>query len=171
MKTDELYAVWKADPTPENEAALVAGLTRHAHAVCKLTLKTQRSDIVNNAVYLAMTKHKTFKNKSRFSTWFHAIVRKLCMSDLRDKVRFEAENLDGVLEGITGSGIEAIEARLDLTKMLKTLPELHQKILKLTLQGLTRPEIAKELGVPVHTVQNRKREALELLRDKYALGG
>jgi RNA polymerase sigma factor (sigma-70 family) len=133
------------------EQELIAELKRYAYAICLLTLKQPRKDIVEESIQKALTHAKKFRNDSKFSTWFHAIVKNLCMSaqksDLKRRSRGEVSMED--LEDSDPESNQDVEAettaQIDLERVTEGLGELERQVLHLRMQGLSETEIAKEL--------------------------
>ncbi len=53
-----------------------------------------------------------------------------------------------------------------LYNYIKELPEGAGEIMELSIQGLTGPEIAKKLGITIHTVKTQKSRSFKFLREK-----
>ena len=83
---DVVFAQYQGATGPERfalELELVRLLQKHAHAVCYQVLRDHRPDLVNTAIYQALKHAKNFRGDSKFSTWFHTIILRRCISVLR----------------------------------------------------------------------------------------
>lgn len=84
----------------------------------------------------------------------------------------QRQELSGWPEGIvarlpatSGDGVEAVELRLDLARMLGQLPPRQRAVLLLRFaEQLTEAEVAEVLGWPLGTVKSTAARALERLR-------
>jgi RNA polymerase sigma factor (sigma-70 family) len=141
----------------ENEAhkyekALIDSLKGHAYAVCLLVLQQPRKDIVEEAIQKALTHAKTFRGESKFSTWFHAIVKNLCASAQKAEVRrrqrgeVSMEEMDDV-DPDSGQNVEAqTSAKIDLDRLTEGMKEEEKQILHFKMQGMNEGEIAREMS-------------------------
>jgi RNA polymerase sigma-70 factor (ECF subfamily) len=115
-----------------------------------------------------------FKREARFSSWLYQIALNLCRDRLRRRKGREMLSLD-VLEdsgqGLPGpapTALELVEAR-DLARVVAAAvqqlsDEQREAVILKEYQGLTFPEIAEVLGVPVSTIKTRLYRALSQLR-------
>lgn len=64
----------------------------------------------------------------------------------------------------------ALTVREELLRQLysyiQELPEGAREIIKLSIQGLSGPEIADQLGITIHTVKTQKNRSFKYLREK-----
>jgi len=164
---NEVFAEWlKADREhkPALEAELRRLLSRHAYAVCWQQVQERLPDIVNICVFSVMRQAEQgkFREGSKFSTWFEAIVRKRCMSYLKAKITQSQRevSLDAMLESPHGvpeevaekSSVkpdehEGLDARAKVKEILLALQGRDRKLLELKLDGLSDEEIGAQLGV------------------------
>lgn len=115
-----------------------------------------------------------FKREARFSSWLYQITLNLC----RDKLRRRKGRAALSLEDLADAGepalregpaaLEALETR-DVARAvaaaIETLSEEQREVVVLKeYEGLTFPEIAGVLGVPLSTVKTRLYRALGQLR-------
>ncbi len=88
-------------------------------------------------------------------------VRRTDPIELEDRQRS-----DGVLR--VPSGSVAVESRIDVQAMLKTLsPEHRQVIVLRELQGFSYEEMSESLGVPVGTIESRLFRARKELKQRF----
>jgi RNA polymerase sigma-70 factor (ECF subfamily) len=119
----------------------------------------------------------TFKREARFSSWLYQIA----LNATRDRMRRRRRHPDVSLDGLEGrpedslqderpSAFEMIEAR-DLSRVVAAamagLPDEQREVLILKeYEGLTFPEIAETLDVPLSTVKTRLYRGLVQLRTR-----
>ncbi len=115
-----------------------------------------------------------FKREARFSSWLYQIALNLCRDRLRRRKGREMLSLE-VLEdsgqGLPGpapTALALVEAR-DVARVVAAAvqqlsDEQREAVILKEYQGLTFPEIAEVLGVPVSTVKTRLYRALSQLR-------
>jgi RNA polymerase sigma-70 factor (ECF subfamily) len=130
---------------------------------------------VTQEAFLRAFRHlQSFKEEARFSSWLYQIALNLCRDRLRRRRGREFVSLDVVTEAAPDglraepSALDLVEAK-DLARVIaaamKTLSEEQREVVVLKeYQGLTFPEIAEVLGVPVSTVKTRLYRALSQLR-------
>jgi RNA polymerase sigma-70 factor (ECF subfamily) len=133
-------------------------------------------DVAQEAFLRAFRHLHSFKEEARFSSWLYQIALNLCRDRLRRRRGREFVSLDVVTEAAPAalraepSALERVEAQ-DLSRVIAaavdTLSEEQREVVVLKeYQGLTFPEIAEVLGVPVSTVKTRLYRALSQLRVK-----
>ena len=130
---------------------------------------------VTQEAFLKAFRHlPSFKEEARFSSWLYQIALNLCRDRLRRRRGREFVSLDAVAEAAPTafraepSALDLVEAQ-DLSRAIaaavETLSEEQREVVVLKeYQGLTFPEIAEVLGVPVSTVKTRLYRALSQLR-------
>jgi RNA polymerase sigma-70 factor, ECF subfamily len=130
---------------------------------------------VTQEAFLKAFRHlPSFKEEARFSSWLYQIALNLCRDRLRRRRGREFVSLDAVAEAAPAafraepSALDLVEAQ-DLSRAIasavETLSEEQREVVVLKeYQGLTFPEIAEVLGVPVSTVKTRLYRALSQLR-------
>ncbi len=110
--------------------------------------------------------------RGSFSTWLFTIVRNLSIDQLRrrrDEPSLDDEDHAPALEAQLGSVdvSETVNHQLrseEIRAALRALPEAQRRVLEMAyLEGLTRREIAEQLGEPLGTIHTRARLGLEKL--------
>jgi len=109
----------------------------------------------------------SFDGRSQFSTWLHRIAANHCLDLLRKKGREKTESIEGIQHSDGGSGVSAVEAEHEVSRLLEGLPqEQRTAIILREMQGYSYEEIAKELGWTLDSVKARLRRARENLAEK-----
>lgn len=156
---DLVFAEWRSTPTEALEDKLRRLLFAHANAVTAEKLGVRDPEVANLAVYLAIKHAKTFRGESKFSTWFHTIVKNLCNRKLRERIL--ARRLERPLDDLTAEELMALSTTEtpDTTRLVEQLEEslepADRELLALKRQGLTSPEIAVALGLAPGAVRVR----------------
>lgn len=121
-----------------------------------------------------------FRHESRFSTWVYAILRNLCLDELRrlkhrDHASLDADSASGVSLGervqSTGvsddaeRGVEQERLRVGLTRAIDALPDDQREVFLLRQLGaIPFADIAAITETPENTVKSRMRYALDRLQ-------
>jgi RNA polymerase sigma-70 factor (ECF subfamily) len=132
-------------------------------------------DLAQEAFLKAYRALGTFKREARFSSWLYQIA----LNATRDRIRRRRRHPDVSLEAVEEwpdaslrdgrpSAFELIESR-DLSRLVAAamagLPDEQREVLILKeYEGLTFPEIAETLDVPLSTVKTRLYRGLVQLR-------
>jgi RNA polymerase sigma-70 factor (ECF subfamily) len=131
-------------------------------------------DVSQEAFLKAFRGLKSFKQEARFSSWLYQIAMNLCRDRLRrrkgrnhlslDDVREHAE--PALREGpVALAALETRDVARAVTAAVDALSEDHREVVVLKeYEGLTFPEIAEILGLPLSTVKTRLYRALGQLR-------
>jgi RNA polymerase sigma-70 factor, ECF subfamily len=113
-----------------------------------------------------------FRGQAKFSSWLYQIALNLCRDRMRRKKGRTWVSLDevGAIEAVerSPSVLELVESG-DLSRRVSaavaTLPDEQREVLILKeYEGMTFPEIAGILGIPVSTVKTRLYRGLTHLR-------
>jgi RNA polymerase sigma factor (sigma-70 family) len=127
-------------------------------------------DIVSEKFTVVWQTRDRFKTLSDVKAFLFVIIRNACYDYLKMKNNmrpYEPAQLEVLLAGVAGdSEVHQISEELMqwLREAIVQLPEQMRKTLELTLQGLSVPEIAQQLGVTTRAVSNYRWRALEQLR-------
>jgi RNA polymerase sigma-70 factor (ECF subfamily) len=134
-------------------------------------------DLCQEAFLKAYRGLGTFKREARFSSWLYQIALNVCRDRLRRRRGRMAVSLDDVeetadarLHAASPSPLELAEAR-DLSRLVEAAmatlsAEEREVIILKEYQGLTFPEIAEALAVPLSTVKTRLYRGLAQLRHR-----
>ena len=133
---------------------------------------------------------KTFKEESKFSTWFYTIAIRVCKDRIEELGKEEKEQAYSINEPILTEDAEINrqipdydpeveeawinkEKSRKLNEVLKSLKEEHREVIELVRQGHSYKEIAKKIDKPIGTVKSRInraiRKAQEILKERGVL--
>ena len=111
-----------------------------------------------------------FKGESALGTWIYRIAVNTCYDQLRKAKRRPSEHLPDHVDPSDPSAEDAMESaalRPDIEEALKALPaEFRAAVVLSDLEGLSMPETANALGIPVGTVKSRVFRGRRLLAKK-----
>lgn len=112
-----------------------------------------------------------FKGEARFSSWLYQIALNLCRDRLRRRKGREFVSLEAVGEAPLRDGpsvsdiVEGRDLARRVASAVKALSSEQREVIVLKeYEGLTFPEIAEVLGIPVSTVKTRLYRGLVQLR-------
>jgi RNA polymerase sigma factor (sigma-70 family) len=166
---NSVFRAWKSSSGEEKshyELLLVKLLQKHARSVCWQKLPDHQSEhswISNESVYRAIARSKNFKEKSKFSTWFHRIVLNECNRVLRSKQVKAEVPLDDVVEASDSRDTD-IERGI-LVKQVSSMGQpKDRRVVELVLQGATSRDIAAILHISKGTARQRVHRVLRRLR-------
>lgn len=141
-------------------------------------------DVTQESFLRVVKRAQEFRHEARFSTWIFAIVRNLCIDELRKSKHRRHLSLDESRDGApnlsesksmsdTRPDPERETLGLELGRELKdafgSLPEDQLEVFLLReLAGLPFAEIAEISGVSENTIKSRMRYALEKLQKALA---
>lgn len=119
---------------------------------------------------------KLWLHKKRFQTFDHLqiflyrIIRNACIDHLRrnklkHKITHELQAKTAISENIIERKFQEAEVFSHIYSKIEKLPEQRRKIIKLSfIHGLSRSEIAQQLGISESTVKNQITEGLKTMR-------
>lgn len=150
-----------------DESAVKAVYERYGRAVYAVTLSILRDEgLAADATQMTFIKAwqagSTFDPARSFDPWIYAIARRTAIDIYRKETRVvPSESVDTAVAGPSlESAWEVFEVRLALDQ----LPEEEQLLIRLShFEGLSHPEIAAHLGIPVGTVKSRSFRAHQKL--------
>jgi RNA polymerase sigma-70 factor (ECF subfamily) len=107
----------------------------------------------------------SFRWESKLATWLHGIAWNIRREAFRARGPVEAPLPEEPAAALPGSSGGAGEARLDLERALRDLPEGYREILLLhDVEGYTHEEIGALLGISSGTSKSQLSRARALLR-------
>lgn len=143
-------------------------------------------EILQETFLRVIKKQRTFKRRSKFSTWLYTIARNLCIDKLRRMKHRQARSLDQPLrkdddgsqrlydkipdkDRKADSHVLDGEIRIRVQQAVAELPADQKEVFLLReVSRLPFKEIAVVVGCPENTVKSRMRYALERLRKALA---
>ena len=113
-------------------------------------LPDEVEDLVQEVLIAVHNQRHTYDTALPLTAWVHAIAKFKLIDLLRRRSRREllSDPLDDVLEILSGSDAEAMEARRDVAKLLGTLPDRQRlPIVHVKLEGWSVAETASMTGM------------------------
>lgn len=134
-------------------------------------------DLTQETFLRAFRGLRAFKREARFSSWLYQIAINLCRDRIRRRRGRRLVSLDELDEAGSGplspsppSALDLVEARdtcRAVAAAIADLPVEQREVIVLKeYQGLTFPEIAEALDVPVSTIKTRLYRGLGQLRER-----
>lgn len=125
-------------------------------------------EIVNDTLLAVWRGAGRFEGRSRVSTWILGIAYRLALKSLARSRREPPTVEASILEqrpSPEGRSAHRREQRLTIEAALETLSVEHRTVVELTyVHGLSYPEIAQVVGIPVGTVKTRMFHARRAMR-------
>jgi len=127
-------------------------------------------EAAQDALLLVATRIGSFRGRSRFTTWLHAVASNSARSTYRSLKRRAAERPTDELPATADPRTTSVIAgsRLDLLEALEVVgadrPELVEPLVLRDVQELDYAEIARLLDVPLGTVKSRIHAARQAVR-------
>lgn len=131
-------------------------------------------DVSQEAFLKAFRGLRSFKREARFSSWLYQIAMNLCRDRLRRRRGRQHVSLDEAVDNgdpalrqrpVALEALHSQDVARAVAAAIDSLSEEQREVVVLKeYQGLTFPEIADVLGVPLSTVKTRLYRALGQLR-------
>ena len=123
-------------------------------------------DAVQQTLVLAWRELPSLRDVDRFDAWLHRLLVNACYRESRRGRRWAANVRVLPVDGPTGPDeFVAVEQRDQLDRGFRRLPAEQRAIFVFHhYLGLTLPEVADQLGVPLGTVKSRLHYATNTLR-------
>ncbi len=125
-------------------------------------------DLVQEVFLSFWEKKDSFGTKVSVRSFFYTSIRNACLNKIKhDKVKLKYLNYKWPEHETSDSFLEEVfkeEAYREIYREVNKLPEMAQKVLKLTLRGKSNDEIAALLGIAVNTVKVHKNRTYRILR-------
>lgn len=124
-------------------------------------------DAVQDTFLTVFRKAGQFKGKSAVGTWIYRIAVNTCYDHLRKAKRRPADPIPDYYDPADESAEDAVDSagiRPDIENALQSIPkEFRAAVVLADMEGMSLPEVAEVLGVPVGTVKSRVFRARRLL--------
>jgi RNA polymerase sigma-70 factor (ECF subfamily) len=148
-------------------ATIVAETADRLYRMARLILRDgdRAEDAVQEALVRAWRELPRLRDPARCEAWLRRMVVNACYDEGR-RVRRRAEvSLVGVSEIHAGDGIGSFIESERIAHAFRRLPLEQRAVLVLHHRmGLSHPEIAESLGIPLGTVKSRLRRAHDTMR-------
>lgn len=120
------------------------------------------ADATQQTFFKAWKAAATYDPEREFRPWIYAIARRTAIDIYRKRRRLvPSEDVDVVF---VSPGLEVTWEVFEVRSALDKLPDAERIVVQLShLEGLTHPEIAERLGIPVGTVKSRSHRARQRL--------
>ncbi|HUG53082.1 MAG TPA: sigma-70 family RNA polymerase sigma factor [Vicinamibacteria bacterium] len=173
---EELVAAFQSGDIPAFDQLVRRWDRRIQGAIYRLVGNHEEArDLSQEAFLKAYRALGTFKKEARFSSWLYQIAVNASRDRLRRRRRRNDLSLDDIEEGSEPALRDAGPSALDLVEWsdvskvvaaaMAMLPEEQREVVILKeYEGLTFPEIAEALDVPLSTVKTRLYRGLGQLR-------
>ena len=116
-------------------------------------------DAVQETFLTVFRKARQFQGKSAVGTWIYRIAVNTCYDSLRKAKRRPSEPIPDYLDPSDPDAEQQVDSagmRPEIQRALAALPREFRAAIVLTdIEGMTFPEAAESLGVPVGTVKSR----------------
>ncbi|HEV3448730.1 MAG TPA: sigma-70 family RNA polymerase sigma factor, partial [Gemmataceae bacterium] len=155
-----------------DEEAFAALLQRHGamvRDVCRRVLGADAdADDASQAVFLVLARRAgTIRRRQSLASWLYGVAYRVCQRTRRDEARRRQRELRVArpiaFDPDTKAELRELSAELDAE--LYRLPQQHRApLIHCYLQGQTRDQAARDLGLSVRTLDRRLERGRELLR-------
>ena len=116
-------------------------------------------DATQDTFLTVFRKAGQFEGRSAVGTWIYRIAVNVCYDQIRRARRRPSESLPDYVDPSDPAAEAAIESaalRPEIEAALSALPtEFRNAVILSDLEGLSLPEVAEVMGVPVGTVKSR----------------
>lgn len=130
-------------------------------------------DLVQDVFVLVLLKWHQYDEARPFWPWLCTIANRHLATKARSPWARRNTGSPDALEGLEAAGPSALESLIDaeerdeMRKRIDRLPAIYGKTIRpMYFEGLSNSEIAKALNVPIGTVNSRKHEALQRLKQE-----
>ena len=179
LSDEELLEQFVAGSADRAEAAFAALVNRHGAmvlGVCRRVLGHRHSaEDAFQATFLVLArKAPVISQREQLASWLHGVARRAAMdARVRAARQVAKEKRLGIMSPSESiDEIHRSELRLILDEELARLPERHRAaILLCELEGLSRREAARQLGVSEGTLSSRLARAKVRLRERLTRRG
>ena len=178
LSDEELLEQFVAGSADRAEAAFDALVNRHGAmvlGVCRRVLGHRHSaEDAFQATFLVLAAVPVISQREQLASWLHGVARRAAMdARVRAARQVAKEKRLGIMSPSESiDEIHRSELRLILDEELARLPERHRAaILLCELEGLSRREAARQLGVSEGTLSSRSARAKVRLRERLTRRG
>ena len=147
--------------------ALAADAGSRLLTVARLVLRDghQAEDAVQDALVRAWESLPSLRDPERWEAWLHRLLVRACADQARHRRRHEAEVRMIGIEPSTGDHAGPIDDHDQLDRGFRHLkPDQRTALILRFYLGMTVPQVADALGVPVGTAKSKIHYAVEAMR-------
>lgn len=127
-------------------------------------------DATQDAFLTVFRKARQFKGKSSLGTWIYRIAVNTCYDHLRKAKRRPSQPMPDYLDPADDNAqaiVDSAGLRPDIEKALGEIPiEYRAAVVLSDIEGMSMPETAEVLGIPVGTVKSRVFRGRRLLAEE-----
>ncbi|PKQ69356.1 hypothetical protein BZG01_00005 [Labilibaculum manganireducens] len=157
-----------------NRSVFKSIFENHYHPLCGfagkfITDSDVCDDIVQESFFCLWKKRAEISNINAIKSYLYSSVRNACLNYLRHqsvKDKSEADIIALSSQWYLEDSIIEEEVHSQIYEAIKDLSPQSRKVIVMTMNGLTNPEIAADLGVSVNTVKTLKQRGYKFLRGR-----
>ncbi|RKD99778.1 RNA polymerase sigma-70 factor [Marinifilum flexuosum] len=126
-------------------------------------------DLVQESFLALWNKRSELESYKAIKSYLYSSVRNACLNYLRhESVKQKSEEEIKTLSSdwYSENSIVEEEVHTQIYEAIKELSPQARKVIVMTMNGLTNPEMAEELGVSINTIKTQKQRGYTFLRDK-----
>ena len=131
--------------------------------------REQALDATQDTFLTVFRKAHQFKGRSAVGTWIYRIAVNTCYDQIRKAKRRPSQPMPDYYDPedeLAGDQVEAAAVRPDIRKALQAIPqEFRAAVVLSDMEGMSLPDVAEVLGVPVGTVKSRVFRGRRLLAE------
>lgn len=148
-----------------DEAAVRAVYDRYAGPIVTVAIGTLgkrelADEVVQTTMLKAWRAAASFDPSRELGPWLYAIARRVAIDVYRREKRSAADELSDDQVSVVPLSFERTWEAWEVRTALDELPADERAVVRLShFAGMTHPEIAQHLGVPVGTVKSRSNRA------------
>jgi RNA polymerase sigma factor (sigma-70 family) len=122
-------------------------------------------DAVQSALVVAWKELRTLRDPDRFEPWLHRILTNECYAEARRRTRWTASITLLPVESRASNDLMTVHDRDQLERAFRRLTLEQRAVLVFhRYLGLSLPEVADRLGIPLGTAKSRVHHATAALR-------
>ena len=165
MQRDLVEAAQHGDHEAFEVLASAAGARLLTFARFVLRDTPQAEDAVQEALVSAWQGLPDLRDPERWDAWLHRLIVRACADQGRHRLRQAPEVRMAWMEPVAGDDARSIADHDQLDRGFRHLkPDQRAAVVLRFYVGLTVPEVADALGVPVGTAKSKIHYAVEALR-------
>ena len=165
MQRDLVEAARDGDHEAFEALASAAGDQLYRFAWLVLGDTQQAEDAVQDAIVRAWQGLPELRDPERWEAWLHRLIVNACADQGRRQMRQSVEVRMVRLEPVAGDDVRSVDDHDQLARGFRRLkPSQRAAVVLHFYLGLSVPEVADALGVPVGTAKSRIHYAVDAMR-------